>query len=69
MIGLAVPENISNTTQGSNAGTLAIRVDLPAQSVDVDVHHIGIRLNSHTPDFIENHRPCDDAACIPAQVL
>jgi hypothetical protein len=69
IIGLAVPENIAYASQRSNEGSTPIRVYLSAQTIDVDIHNIGIRLNSHTPDFIENHGSRDDAARIPAQIL
>ncbi len=69
MIGLAVFENIAHTSQRSNEGSTPIRVYLPAQTVDVDIDDVGIRLDSHTPDFVENHGPRDDAARISAQIF
>jgi hypothetical protein len=69
MIGLAVPENISHTSQGSNQRLLSFGVHLAAQAVDVDIDDVCIRLDSHSPNFIENHGSCDDAAGISAQVF
>ena len=69
MIGLAVFENIAHTSQRSNEGSTPIRVYLPAKTVDVNIDDIGIRLYPHTPDFIENHGPCDNAARISAQIF
>src|ERR1700733_16050445 len=69
MIGLAVFENIAHPSQRSNEGSTPIRVYLPAKTVDVHVHNVGIRLDSHTPDFVENHGPRDNAACISTQIF
>src|SRR5580692_8331138 len=69
MIGLAVFENIAYTSQRSNQGPAPIRIHFPAQTVDVYIHHVGIRLDSHTPNFIEDHRSCDNPARIPAQIF
>jgi len=35
----------------------------------VYIHNVGIRLDSHTPDFVEDHGPCDNAARISAQII
>src|SRR5580692_160171 len=64
MIGLAVFENIAYTSQRSNQGTAPVRVHLPAQAVDVYIHDIGIRLDSHTPHLVEDHRSCHHTARI-----
>src|ERR1700722_14018521 len=69
MIGLAVPENIAHTSQRSNEGSTPIGVYLPAKTVDVYIDDVGIGLDSHTPDFVEDHGACDNAARIPAQIL
>src|ERR1700722_13315465 len=69
MIGLAVFENIAHSSQRSNEGSTPFRVYLPAKTVDVYIHNVGIRLDSHTPDFIEDHGACDNAARIPAQIF
>src|ERR1700678_3131248 len=69
MIGLAVFENIAHTAQRSNEGSTPIRVYLPAKTVDVYIDDVGIRLYPHTPDFVEDHGPCDNAARIPAQIF
>src|SRR5580704_2885821 len=69
MIGLAVFENIAHSSQRSNEGSTPIGVYLPTKTVDVYIHDVGIRLDSHTPDFIEDHGACDNAACISAQIF
>src|SRR5665213_774292 len=69
MIGLAVFENIAHSSQRSNEGSTPIRVYLSAKAVDVYIDDVGIRLDSHTPDFIENHGPGDNAARISAQIF
>src|ERR1035437_4889213 len=69
MTGLAVLEDIAHTSQGSNQRLLPLAVDLAAQPVDVNIDDVGIRLNAHAPDLIENHRASDDAARIAAEIL
>ena len=69
MIGLAVVENITHSSQRSNQGSTPIRVYLPAKTVDVYVHDVGVRLDSHTPDFVEDHGPRDDPARISTQIF
>src|SRR3984885_15629396 len=69
MIGLAVFENIAHTSQRSNEGSTPVRVYLPAKTVDVNVDDIGIRLYSHTPDFIKDQGPGDKGACISTQIF
>src|SRR5665213_3955407 len=69
MIGLAVFENIAHTAQRSNQGLTPSRVDLPAKTVDMYVHDVSVRLDSHTPDFVEDHGPRDNAACISTQIF
>jgi hypothetical protein len=53
--GLPVSENIAHTSHCSNEGPMALNVDLPSQPVNMHVHDIRVRLNSHTPYLIENH--------------
>src|SRR5580693_2638865 len=69
MIGLAVLENIAHTSQRSNERSTPIRVYLPPKTVYVNIDDIGIRLYPHTPDFIKDHGPGDNAACISAQIF
>src|ERR1700722_12012384 len=69
MIGLAVFENIAHSSQRSNEGSTPIRIYLPTKTVDVYIHDVGIRLDSHTPDFIKDHGACDNAARISTQVF
>src|SRR5271156_7004085 len=69
MIGLAVFENIAYTSQRSNEGPTPVRVYLPAKTVDVYIDDVGVRLYPHTPDGVQDHGPCDNAACIPTQIF
>src|SRR5580704_9422273 len=69
MIGLAVFENIAHSSERSNEGSTPIRVYLPAKTVDVYIDDVGVGLYPHTPDFVQDHGACDNAARIPAQIL
>jgi hypothetical protein len=69
MVGLAVFEDIANSAQSADEGLLAVAVDLAAQPVDVDVYDVGVGLNAHAPDILEDHGAGDDAAGVAAKVL
>ncbi len=69
IVGLAVFENIAHTSQRPNKGSTPIRVYLPAKTVDVYIDDVGIGLYPHTPDLVEDHGACDNAARISAQIF
>jgi hypothetical protein len=46
-----------------------LAIDLAAQPIDVNIHDVGIRLNAHAPDLVENHRARHHAARIAAEIL
>src|SRR5271157_819503 len=66
---LPVFEDIAHTSQSSNQRLLPLAIHLAAQAVYVNIHNIGIGLNAHTPNLVENHRARDDAARIPAEIF
>jgi hypothetical protein len=55
MTGLSIFEDIAYTSQGSDQGLVTIAIHLSAQAVDMHVHHVRIRLDTHAPDLVENH--------------
>jgi hypothetical protein len=66
---LSVFEDIAHTSHGSDEGNQPRTVHFTAEAVDMDIHHVCVRLDAHAPDLVENHRACDDAAGIAAQIL
>jgi hypothetical protein len=52
-----------------NQGFATVRVDLAAQTIDVNVHHVSRRVKVHTPDVFGDHSSSNHAACVPAKVL
>src|ERR1035438_2096754 len=68
-MGLAVFEDIANTPKRSNQRLLPLAIHLPPQPIDMHVHNIGVRLDAHSPDLIENHGTRNHAACVPAKIL
>jgi hypothetical protein len=66
---LPVFEDIAYPAHGSNQRRLSGAVYLAAQTVDVDVDDVGVRLNAHAPHLVEDHGARDDAASVPAQIF
>jgi hypothetical protein len=69
MVGLAFAEDIANSTQGLDERIASGRIDLSAESVDVDIHDIGVGLDAHAPDLGEEHGPGDDPTSMSAKIL
>src|SRR5450631_3559730 len=67
--GLAIIEDIAHTSQRSNQRLEPFRINFSPQPINVYVHNIRIRYNSHAPNLIENHRTCDEAPSVPAKVF
>jgi hypothetical protein len=67
--GLAVFEDIAHTSQRSNQRLLPLAIHLPAQAVDVNINDVGVRVDSHAPDLIQNHGTSHYSAGIAAKVL
>ena len=66
---LPISENIADTSKSSNERPMPLSIHLSAQAVDVDIHDIGVRLDSHTPYLVENHGSSHDAAGVSAKIL
>src|ERR1700722_18392624 len=64
MTGLAVFEDIANTSQSPNQRLTAFCVHLAAQAVDMHINNIGVRLNSHPPYFGEKHRSSNNSSSV-----
>src|SRR5512135_2785569 len=69
MPGLAVFEDIPDSSEGADKGLLTGGVDLAAQAIDVDVDDVCVRVDAHAPDFLKDHGAGDDAAGVAAEVL
>lgn len=66
MKGLAIFEDIAHASLGSNQRLLSVAIDFSPQSINVDIHDIGIGPDSHTPHLVEDHRAGQHEARIPA---
>ena len=64
---LFVAEDIADSPDGADEGFTAAGFDLAAESIDVDVDDVGVRLDAHAPDLVEDHGAADDAAGIAAE--
>src|SRR5271154_1049710 len=68
IFGSAIFEDISDTSQCSYQGLAPLSIYLPAQTVDVNIDNVRIRLNAHPPNLIEDHGPCNNPARVSAQI-
>src|SRR5271165_7177243 len=66
---LRFPENITNASNGVDERALAVFINLLAQAIDLDINHIGGRINVHVPHLIKDHRASHDAPRISHQVF
>jgi hypothetical protein len=66
---LAVAENISDPTKGFNERRLTFAVYLAAKTIDVHIYDVGVRVDTHPPNLIENHRASDDTAWVATEIL
>src|SRR5208337_1113050 len=62
-------QDVPHTSDGVNQGFAAVGVNLAAQTVNVNVHHIGGRIKMHMPNMVEDHSPGNYTAYVPAKVL
>ena len=44
-------------------------IDFTPKAINMNIDNVGIGLNAHAPNLIENHGARDDATWIPAQIL
>jgi hypothetical protein len=65
-IGLAGFENISDTSQCLNEWLTPLRVDLAAETVDMNIDYVRIGLDANAPDLSQQHRPRHDSTCVAA---
>src|ERR1700733_5950555 len=69
MIGFGAFEDISDTSQCLDQRFTSDRIDLAAQTVNMDIDHVRVRLNPHSPNFLQKHGAGYNSACVPTEVL
>ena len=62
-------QNVPHTADGVNQGFAIVVVNFAAQSINVNVYHIGGRIKTHMPYMVEDHCPSNYTARVPAKVL
>src|SRR5271157_227082 len=62
-------ENITHTSNGVDQRMLSLLINFLAQAVDLDINHVGGRINAHVPHLIKDHGSRHDASRIPDQVF
>ena len=66
---LGILENIANTTNRVDQRPHRIMVHLTAQTINMDIHHVGCGINPHPPNVVQNHGPSYHPTCIPAKIF
>src|SRR5581483_5901280 len=62
-------QHVANATNSVDQGTHSFAIDLAAQAVNVDIHHVGCGIDSHTPHVVQNHAASHDTAGIATQIF
>src|SRR5437588_9685286 len=65
----AVTDHISRAANGMDERRVEIAVDLGAQPRDMDVDHVGLRIEMIIPDVLEQHRARDDLAGVLHEIF
>src|SRR5580658_4867974 len=68
MTALAVFEDIANTSQGLDQRITTFCIHLAAQTVNMDINNIRVRLKSHSPHLREKHRSSNNTPSVPAEI-
>src|ERR1700758_2310542 len=66
---LGMFENVADATNCVNQRSWGVMIDFAAQTIDMNIHNVGCRIDSHTPDMVQNHRPGDYSTFIAAKIL
>ena len=66
---LGIFQHVPYSANGMNQGPRRCMIHFAAQTVNVNIHHIRRRINSHSPHMVKDHRAGDHASRIPAQIL
>src|ERR1700676_2227701 len=67
--GLSFFDDITHASQCPNQRLLAVPIHLASQTVNVNVHYIGVGLDAHAPHLVQNHGASYNAARITAKIL
>src|ERR1700739_704947 len=66
---LAFFEDIAPSSQSANQRLLLFPIHLSAQPIDMHIHDVGIRLDAHSPNLVQNIGARYTLSGIPAQVF
>jgi hypothetical protein len=62
-------ENVTNATNGVDQGPWRVVVYLIAQTINMDIHHVGCGIDPHSPNVIQDHGASYYAPFIAAKVF
>jgi len=66
---LGMFENVTNATNCVNQRSLSVLIHFAAQTIDMNIHHVGCGVNPHFPDMVQNHGPGHHATFIAAKIF
>src|ERR1700693_2290412 len=66
---LGILENIAYTANRVDQRAQGVMVHFIAQTINMDVHHVGGGINPHPPNVVENHGPCHHATFVAAKIF
>jgi hypothetical protein len=69
MIGLTAFEDISDTSQRLDKRLAPLGVNLAAETINVNINHIRVGLNPHSPNLGQQHGTGYNSASMAAEVL
>jgi hypothetical protein len=66
---LGIPENISNAADCVDQRMRGVMVDFATQTINMDVHDVGCRIDPHPPHVVENHGSSHYSTFVAAKIF
>src|ERR1039457_4282666 len=66
---LGMFENVANATNGMNQRSWGVMIHFAAQTINMDIDHVGCGINPHFPDMVQNHGARYHTPLIAAKIL
>src|SRR5208283_2147710 len=66
---LGILEHVANTANCVDQWPRGVVVHLAAQTINMNIHHVGCGINPHSPDVVQNHSASYHPTFIAAKIL